>query len=125
MDGVRYSHLIDPRTGRPVNMPSEGVQSGLCSVTVLGESAACCDALSTALMVMGPQAAVNFMNRPDMAGISYVMIGYRDGAGYCERITNLKQEEYELLDPERFLLCSDTDSTGRVVYTGTFFDGDQ
>ena len=125
LDGVRYSHLIDPRTGWPANMPSGGIQSGLCSVTVLGESAAFCDALSTALLVMGPQAAVDFMNRPDMAGISYVMIGCRDGTEHCEVITNLKEEQYELLDPERFLLCSYTDSAGNVVYTGTFFDADQ
>lgn len=125
LDGVRYSHLIDPRTGWPANMPSGGIQSGLCSVTVLGESAAFCDALSTALLVMSPKQAVASMNREDMAGISYVMIGYRDGANHCELITNLKEEQYELLDPDRFLLCSDTDGTGNVVYTGTFFDGNQ
>lgn len=121
VDGVRYSHLIDPRTGWPVNMPKNGVQSGLCSVTVLGESAAYCDALSTALFVMGPLAAVSFMNREDMAGFSYVMIGYRDGADRCEIITNLSEKQYELLDPDRFSLCSALDGGGRVQYTGEFF----
>ena len=74
---------------------------------------------------MGPKQAIDFMNREDMAGISYVMIGYRDGADHCEIITNLKEKQYELLDPDRFLLCSDTDGAGNVVYTGTFFDRDQ
>ena len=45
-DGVRYSHTIDPRTGRPINHT-------LASVTVLDESAARADALATALLVLG------------------------------------------------------------------------
>lgn len=46
LDGVRYSHLIDTRTGRPKH-------GELLSVTVLGGDAAIGDALSTALTVGG------------------------------------------------------------------------
>ncbi len=45
LDGVRYTHIMDPRTGRPV--------SGMAGVTVLAPSAALADAASTALFVAG------------------------------------------------------------------------
>ncbi len=46
-DGARYSHTIDPRTGRPVT-------HGLASVTVLHPSAMLADAWATGLLVLGP-----------------------------------------------------------------------
>lgn len=47
-DGVRYSHTIDPRTGRPITHK-------LVSITVVHpESTALADAWSTALNVLGP-----------------------------------------------------------------------
>ena len=57
VQGVRRSHLLDPRTGRPA--PDFG------SVTVWSSSAARADALSTALFVMGPQKAIAFAKQAD------------------------------------------------------------
>ncbi len=48
VDGVRYSHTIDPATGRPVKFPP-------ASVSVMAESCMTADALATAMMVLGPQ----------------------------------------------------------------------
>ena len=45
LDGVRYHHVLDPRTG----MPARGVRSA----TVITSDATLADALSTALMVLG------------------------------------------------------------------------
>ena len=52
-EGVVYHHIIDPRTGRPS-------QSGLASVTVVGESGFLCDELSTTLFIMGLDSGISF-----------------------------------------------------------------
>ena len=49
-DGTIYWHILDPSTGRPAN-------SGLQAVTIIGKEGRLCDALSTALFVMGPERA--------------------------------------------------------------------
>lgn len=52
-DNERYSHVIDPRYGVPV-------QHDLVSVTVVSKTTMEADALSTALMIMGPGQALSF-----------------------------------------------------------------
>lgn len=51
VDGVRYSHEVDPRTGRPIS-------HNLAAVYVIDQSAARADALATAFMIMGYDASL-------------------------------------------------------------------
>lgn len=55
-DGVRYHHILDPRTGKPV-------RNGLMSVTAVCGSSADADALTTALFVLGPQAGAPLLRQ--------------------------------------------------------------
>lgn len=75
-EGQRYSHTIDPRTGRPVT-------HDLASVTVLGGSAAFADAMATALMVLGPEAGMAFAERERVAADLLL----RDGSSITERMS--------------------------------------
>ena len=60
--GRRYGHILDPRSGQPAE--------GMHSVTILAPAAAEADALSTALYVMGKEAATGFLEtRPEIAAI--------------------------------------------------------
>lgn len=51
--GNVYWHILDPATGRPAD-------SGLLSVTIIGSEGTRCDALSTALFVMGEDRAIDY-----------------------------------------------------------------
>lgn len=66
-DGVRYSHTIDPRTGRPV-------EHALASASVFHESCAVADAYATALMVLGPEEGLRWANQNDIATL---LLAYR------------------------------------------------
>lgn len=54
-NGKRYSHIIDPRTGYP--------SSGLTQVTIFAKNAETCDALATAVFIMGRDAGLSLINQ--------------------------------------------------------------
>jgi thiamine biosynthesis lipoprotein len=68
--GRRYSHEIDPRTGRPA-------AHDLASVAVAHPSAARADAMATALMVLGPDAGYDLAVSQNLAGFFIVRKGGR------------------------------------------------
>ena len=118
LDGVRYCHIVDPGTGRPINVTDDGSpQRGLCAVTVYGENAALCDAWSTALSVAGLTQSLEWINSGVLNGCDVVMIVYADSTNYCEFVTTLSENSYEVTDPDHFVLASDW-VNGVLTYTG-------
>ena len=72
-DGVRYSHTIDPTTGRPV-------RHSLLSVSVVESESWLADAMATAYMVMGLDKARAFIAaHPDGPGTDKVFFIYDEG----------------------------------------------
>lgn len=60
VDGLRFSHTIDPRTGRPINHK-------LASVTILSDTSMEADALATSIMVLGPDEGFQFAEKNHIA----------------------------------------------------------
>lgn len=59
-DGTRYSHTLDPHTGRPV-------ETAAAAVTVIADDAMRADAWATALTVMGAEAGYRFAQQRNIA----------------------------------------------------------
>ena len=101
--GLTYCHIIDPFTGRPKTI-------GIAGCTVVGGTAARDDALTTALMVMGEQRAVQYINE-HLKDYDIVMI-VRGEDGPCERvITNVENLEYN----PSYTLANTIDGEGKIV----------
>ena len=63
-DGVRYHHIIDPRTGMPAR--------GLRSATIVSRDATLADALSTAVMVLGRERGLALVE--GLIGVEAVLV---------------------------------------------------
>ncbi|MCS3802289.1 FAD:protein FMN transferase [Niastella sp. OAS944] len=60
INGKKYSHTINPKTGMPV--------TGIKSVTIISPYAEIADAMATPVMVMGVQAGLNLINQINYLG---------------------------------------------------------
>ena len=76
-DGVRYSHIIDPTTGRPITHRT-------ASVTVLADSAMLADGLATALLAIGAGEGLDLAEENNIAA----MFISHDGTGFVTRATS-------------------------------------
>ena len=80
-DGIRYSHTINPATGRPVS-------HSLLSVSVVSRQAWYADAMATAFMVMGLEKSLQFIhdhpNDPDIQAVFFI---YDDHGTYKTHAT--------------------------------------
>ena len=66
VDGRRYSHILDPRSGFPVN-------NGVVSVSIVAPDCTMADGLATGIMVMGVEAGLNLIARlPEVEGLIVV-----------------------------------------------------
>ena len=74
--GTRFSHIIDPDTGKPIHHK-------LVSVTVIHPSSMTADGLSTAMMVMGEDKAYQFATEHGVA--AYIISKTDDG--FREQVT--------------------------------------
>lgn len=71
-DGVRYHHILDPRTGRPVHLSR--------SATVVAPTAEQADALATALFVLGPLDGIAMIDR--IGGVEGMVIDPKSEVHY-------------------------------------------
>jgi thiamine biosynthesis lipoprotein len=75
IDGVRYSHLIDPHTGMAL--------TGRLSVTVVGPDGLSTDGLSSAVAILGPEKGMRLIE--DTPGAAALMV----------RVVDAKEMVYE------------------------------
>ncbi len=79
IDGRKYSHTIDPKTGLPVH--------GIKSVTVFSPNAEIADAMATPVMIMGIQVGLDLINQ--IKGLSCIIIDENDQI-YTSKNINLQ-----------------------------------
>ncbi len=76
-DGIIYGHIINPQTGYPV-------ENDLASVTIIASQGKQCDALSTALFVMGLDKAIEYWRKNE--GFEAILVTKEQGIYITEGI---------------------------------------
>ena len=77
LNGKQYSHIIDPRTGYPA--------SGVVSVTIFTQSAELCDALATAVFILGKDTGIHLINQ--LKGIECIIVDDKNKVHTSKKIT--------------------------------------
>jgi len=68
IDGKKYSHTINPKTGLPIR--------GIKSVTIISQNAEVADAMATPVMIMGIIPGLTMINQ--MKGIEAIIVDDND-----------------------------------------------
>jgi thiamine biosynthesis lipoprotein len=79
IDGKKYSHTIDPKTGLPVR--------GIKSVTIISPNAEIADAMATPVMIMGIKVGLDMVNQ--VKGLACIIIDDNDKI-YTSKNINLQ-----------------------------------
>lgn len=93
-DGVRYHHILDPKTLQPAR--------GCQSVTVIAKEGIWADGLDTGIFVMGPERGMELVEQ--LPGVEAIIVGH-DGRVFVS--SGLKS---------RVLFLSDSDAKGQVQH---------
>lgn len=78
LNGKRYCHIIDPKTGWPV--------LNMRSVTVICADAELADALSTTTFVLGAEAGMDMINQ--IAGVEAIIVDENDEIHFSQNINS-------------------------------------
>lgn len=81
-DGIRYSHIIDPRTGYPA--------TGIVSVSVFAKQTEIADALATGIFVLGVEVGLDLVNQ--LKGIECIIVDDKGKIHSSKGIDINKQE---------------------------------
>ena len=76
IDGTRYAHVVDPRTGLGL--------TNMFQVTVVAKDGTTADALETALAVMGPEKGMKLVEGMDSISARFIR---KSGAGFEEKVS--------------------------------------
>lgn len=114
VDGTRLSHEIDGRTGYPMGYGGGGGPLAIGSLTLLGPSAMDCDALSTALCVMGARGAVDYFNDRLKGTHDLVMVLVDGNRTEAKIVTSLDARAYRIV-ARRAELISRRGPAGTIV----------
>jgi thiamine biosynthesis lipoprotein len=83
-NGIRYSHIIDTRTGYPA--------IGLTSVTIFAKTTELADSLATGVFVLGKEVGMNLVNQ--LPGIGCIMVDDK-GTIIVSKNIDLKKYSHE------------------------------
>lgn len=83
IDGKRYGHIINPKTGIPA--------TGLLSVSVLAPTAELADALATTVFVLGERDGMTLINH--LEGVEGIIITEQNKVLYSNNLKHLGREE--------------------------------
>lgn len=80
-DGRKYSHTLDPVSGKPV-------QHSLLSVTVIADDCTTADAMATAFMVVGTEKALQMISAHPELHLQAYFLEANDAGGYTRKMSS-------------------------------------